>query len=969
MTQKIGMNVEATFDAKRVDQGLDDLSRKIDQVNRKPINPVSPQTARQLDALNQKFQQLLKVDGELRRRINATGQKGAMFEDIDWSATHPDKVARGRKEASVREYLGLEPSSRPNAPPPPNHPPPPGKGGGGNAATGMVVGAAQAGLRAAGSAGGVAANALGTGVQAASGGGGLMAGAGAGLMGLMGGLLALGVGKIVGSVMENLHKAEDNNVGYDKLKRTLGDVNVSFEALKRVVSSSADNMHLTYGEMGEYSQRFAQSANMKASQYTSIGDEVGLGVGLSRGFGLDPSQGVGLMGQMRGMGITTDTQESRRFALLIGETIGKSNAFAKADEVMQAIGSFAESQTRNSMSTANSKDYAGMFSSMVGSGMPGMDVAGSASLLNRINASLSAGGAKGEASQFFTAMVGNRMGLDPLQTQVMREGGAFATNDKMFGKGTGKNDESAYYAYMGKEGPKGNKTFLSERIALLKQQYGGDSDEQKLQLAQATANDLGINMNQAMRILKVKPNQMGDMEKYAGDITKLNGSGIANLANVVTGTDEDRKGVADSLLRRDDLTSKEKDRVENVMKNGSTEEQKQVLATLVASREQERTTGSDIRDSKNALDNIKTAIADKLVPLTLEMRHGIMAIAGGGKKSSQEVMKEVIELESADRMKSALGRNKTEQNELVDRKLEINQKLNSLNTQALNQTYKDKPEILEKKMKERAELLAELNNVDKRLKEISEEQVSITAKENARKKLELENLKEGSNARWATEEATGALKGGAGRTGGGGSSAGAIGSMDPKKRDEAMKFFMDKGWTKEQAAGLVANLAAESGLNEGIHGDGGAAYGLAQWHPDRQREFENKYGKSIKGSSFREQLDFVNHELTDGREKAAGELLKKATGAGQAADWVTRYYERPADKDGQSRVRASAAEKIASTPLPQDVGPGRGQDPSRLNVSAEPIVVRHEDAKGNEIKFPQFVNLKFVVPGESFVKK
>ena len=67
----------------------------------------------------------------------------------------------------------------------------------------------------------------------------------------------------------------------------------------------------------------------------------GLGVGMSRAYGLDPSQGVGFMGQMRGLGVTKDTQDSRRLALLIGETIAKSDAFSKADEVMEAIAGFA----------------------------------------------------------------------------------------------------------------------------------------------------------------------------------------------------------------------------------------------------------------------------------------------------------------------------------------------------------------------------------------------------------------------------------------------------------------------------------------------------------------------------------------------------------------------------------------------------------------------------------------------------
>lgn len=985
MTQKIGMNVEATFDAKRVDQGLDDLSRKIDQVNRKPINPVSPQTARQLDALNQKFQQLLKVDGELRRRINATGQKGAMFEDIDWSATHPDKVARGRKQASVREYLGLEPSSRPHAPPPPNHPPPPRNGGGGSGGSivgGIVTGAAQAGLRAAGPAGGVAAGALGTGMSA---------GAGAGLMGLMGGLLALGVGKIVGSVMENLHKAEDNSVGYDKLKRTLGDVNVSFNALKAVVTSGADNLKITYGEMGEYAQQFAKSGNMKSDQYTSIADEVGVGVGMSRGFGLDPSQGVGLMGQMRGMGITSDVQESRKFALLIGETIGKSGAFAKADEVMEAIGSFAVAQTRSSMSGANVSGYGGMFSSMVGSGIPGMDASGSASLLNRINASLSAGGAKGEASQFFTAQVGNRMGLDPLQTQVMREGGAFATNDKMFGKGTGKNDESAYYRYMGHTGPTGNSTFLQNTRDMLEQQYGGNSDDQKLLRAQAFANHTGVNMNQSMAMLSLKPNQMGEMEKYVDDITKLNGSGIASLAKVVTGTDEDRKGVAASLLSRDDLDSKDKRKIEEVMaKQGATEEQKQVLATLVASREQERTTGSDIRDSKNALDNIKTAMADKLIPLTLEMRHGIMAIAGGGKKSSQEVMKEVIDIDSKERA-SLIESRKEEQKQQLRNKIYDNRfKLtHELSEPSILANYGKDPQRYAEKMKERNDMIANSASLAEQIQKLEEQKVELLKKENERKAKELENIQAGTDARWSVEKAESDMR----------DKKNASATMQGKTASNFPEIQNDD--QRKNVKTMLDIIAASEGANYNTIVGGSKTDDLSQ-HPNKVGLVT---GDGPSTAAGRYQITNTTWKgvqkklgLTDfspeSQDKAAVELLKQRgawddvlkgdyhSAIGKLGnEWVSlpsstnknqgkrswAFVDDAAKKSKEAGTAVPAA--AGATPMPAGAGPGRGSDPSKLNVSAEPIVVRHEDTKGNEIKFPQFVNLKFVAPGEPLVQK
>ncbi|SPB14882.1 phage tail protein [Caballeronia novacaledonica] len=75
------------------------------------------------------------------------------------------------------------------------------------------------------------------------------------------------------------------------------------------------------------------------------------------------------------------------------------------------------------------------------------------------------------------------------------------------------------------------------------------------------------------------------------------------------------------------------------------------------------------------------------------------------------------------------------------------------------------------------------------------------------------------------------------------------------------------GWLREQAAGLAANLNIESGLRPDITGDNGAAYGIGQWHPDRQGEFKRVFGHEIRGSTLEEQLQFENHELTRGREQ------------------------------------------------------------------------------------------------------
>ena len=111
--------------------------------------------------------------------------------------------------------------------------------------------------------------------------------------------------------------------------------------------------------------------------------------------------------------------------------------------------------------------------------------------------------------------------------------------------------------------------------------------------------------------------------------------------------------------------------------------------------------------------------------------------------------------------------------------------------------------------------------------------------------------------------------------------------------EEAMAFFESKGWTKEQAAGIVGNLMVESGLRTDIEGDGGDAYGIAQWHPDRQAKFKEYSGKDIRESNFQEQLEFVNWELNN-TEKSAGDALRATSSATDAAAIVDAQYERSA---------------------------------------------------------------------------
>ena len=128
---------------------------------------------------------------------------------------------------------------------------------------------------------------------------------------------------------------------------------------------------------------------------------------------------------------------------------------------------------------------------------------------------------------------------------------------------------------------------------------------------------------------------------------------------------------------------------------------------------------------------------------------------------------------------------------------------------------------------------------------------------------------------------------------------------------DAFAFFTQNDWTAAQSAGLVANIEAESDFNSRAVGDGGSAFGLCQWHPDRQRNFQQRFGKSIRDSSFSEQLQFVNFELRQGTEQGAGRLLSETQTAQASGEIVCSHYERPEDPDGHVRQhRGQRAEEL-----------------------------------------------------------
>jgi len=130
------------------------------------------------------------------------------------------------------------------------------------------------------------------------------------------------------------------------------------------------------------------------------------------------------------------------------------------------------------------------------------------------------------------------------------------------------------------------------------------------------------------------------------------------------------------------------------------------------------------------------------------------------------------------------------------------------------------------------------------------------------------------------------------------------------KEKQAIDFFQSQGFSRNAAIGMAANIARESTFNQHAVGDNGKAYGIGQWHPDRQANFAKVMGLPIHASSYQQQLAFYAYEVKHNKRLMG--VLSQDPGAGQAAMAVSMLNERPADKEGEMIARAKIAQGMVN---------------------------------------------------------
>lgn len=511
------------------------------------------------------------------------------------------------------------------------------------------------------------------------GGGGFFSGLGGMMRGAGIGALAFGAYKLGSSATEGYELAKERALTLDTLKRQMGDLGTSFAALKVIANESARGFGVNSKEVAELTLEFNRLSKGVDRSEESLSDGVRVSVGTSRAYGLDPSAGTRFFGGMRGI---DPRQNTRELALLLGETINKSGMFARVDEVMQIIQSFASTTARLSLTSPNVAAFGGGFASLMKAGYSGMTPDVAASILAQANSSISGMGSAGEAGQnFILAAMQRGGGINPIMARALAEGGMFGTRRGVFGSGP-------LAAYFGSDaaslaGGAGSDIMTFDAI---KQHLDRQGLDKSLKL-DAFKNLTGVSsLANAAALYMMDSSQLGGLQKAlsaAGvDINSFNERGIAGLSRIGGASSQaELSAIADEYVRRTGngaLSSSEKETLLQA-KGAGQEEFRKALIKIAATKDQEETDASKMRDAVSSLEDVMIDVGDKLLAPMVAAKDALLFMAGGGRKSQRQVIGDIAQLEFDDKA-----------NPLLSQKAEIAKRMENAKRRLSNMSINDK---------------------------------------------------------------------------------------------------------------------------------------------------------------------------------------------------------------------------------------------------------------------------------------
>ncbi|EGJ4781430.1 transglycosylase SLT domain-containing protein [Escherichia coli] len=911
----IKIPVSAQFDAadlqqqiKMVNDQIRILASQVGQANKQKWEPINLKSKDDLQGFIKQMDLLMKKQTEFAQRMKQTGQTGnPLFANFK-------KMADGRLGEqiklmeSVLGWAGVEFSNMPPPKPPrqPKHPvvvpPEPSEPAWRREMGRQGMNGLHSILGNAGPIGGTLSSALSTGMSS---------GAGAGMMGLVGGLAALGVGKIVGAIADKIGQAQDSAIGLDKLYRQVGGV-VSYARLGRGVGDVANTLGMSHAEAIGMASTYARSSNLQPGM--NLGTGLLVSGGLARGYGLDPNSVAASFGSLGATGITSNEQSIRKTGLMMGEAIAKSGAFAQAGDAIQAITDFANNQARMSLSQPNIAGYGGALAGLMSSGVPGMDLQGAGSLLNRMNGAVMHGGNMGEASQAFSARLGLRRGInDPMALQALQEGGAFSTVSSMLGKG------SLYNQTTGKSFS-GNETMLDMIRHDIHRQYGYGSNATK-----ALANHLGIGVNEAMLVDQMSSRDINGassrLKRLGIDEKSINMSSLPVLGQIESG--KGLEALGNQYLKRSDLSKEERRGLIDALKGANPEKLKDALAEVASKHGGTTTEGSQIRDNIAKLNNTLEDYSKRALPALDMMRMALVNMTGGSEASVRKQYYDSNMREAS----SEIGA------KYKDRRAAIQSQIDALTAKGvgLQSSGPDREKLV--KLKAEMQSLNDQEGADRT---------------RAAERIKLQTYGASSSTEAALSTGDGYIQSPAAAAANGGGGKYRLNS-DMKKRLERLRPYFEEAGRKYNIdpRRLEAIAATESGFNNNLTSSK-RAQGIMQVLPtsapgaNLSDERENIMAGAMVYSQMRDRYGYLGQD----------EILRGYNGGSRRGSAENVAY--PGKVNSYYRDLAQV----------DDMTPGSNGNKGAVGEMYGTMRVVHEDKEGKQVKPPESVSMSgtFIQP-------
>lgn len=161
-----------------------------------------------------------------------------------------------------------------------------------------------------------------------------------------------------------------------------------------------------------------------------------------------------------------------------------------------------------------------------------------------------------------------------------------------------------------------------------------------------------------------------------------------------------------------------------------------------------------------------------------------------------------------------------------------------------------------------------------------------------------------------------------------------MGAGRASPQDLMSKLITQYGLNAQEAAAVVANWQAESGLKSDAFnpaGGGTGARGLAQWRGDRTKAFQSRYGVTPDKATIDQQVEFA---LTDPYERNL--LIKSLRAGNTAAEMgrsVSQYYEAHGNVREDIR-RGTEAQRLAASYAGPNSAPAGGVNIQNMTVTS-----------------------------------